>query len=147
MSSEFPSSIVSTEPFTFCGRGEVWSYTIVERDNAPERFVDYTPYVIALIKLEEGPFRVAQLTDPDFKWETIIIDGKERQVLKFNFDNVEIGMPVEMVTRVLFVEGDPDSGLFIYGYKFRPLLERSIGTGREAPPLGNNSGGTWPEVG
>jgi hypothetical protein len=35
---------------------------------------------------------------------------------------VEIGMPVEMVTRRLQVEGE--SGAIGYGYKFRPLLQQ-----------------------
>jgi uncharacterized OB-fold protein len=32
---------------------------------------------------------------------------------------VEIGMPVEMVTRKLRNDGD-ERGLIVYGYKFRP---------------------------
>lgn len=119
MSAEFPSSIVSIEPLQFCGRGEVWSFAIVPRDDAPEKFKDYAPYVVAIIQLEEGPRISAQLTDLDWHWETKIIDGEERQVKKIH---AEIGMPVEMVTRILFVEGDKDRGLIIYGPKFRPLL-------------------------
>ena len=34
---------------------------------------------------------------------------------------VEIGMPVEMVTRRLRQDGD-ERGMLIYGYKFRPLM-------------------------
>jgi len=33
---------------------------------------------------------------------------------------VEIGMPVEMVTRRLRQDGD-ERGLLVYGYKFRPV--------------------------
>jgi len=57
---------------------------------------------VALIKLEEGPLVTAQLTDLD--------NGK-----------VEIGAPVEMVTRKLRQDGD-ERGLLVYGYKFRPVL-------------------------
>ena len=121
MSHEFPSSIVSMEPFTFCGRGEVWSYAIVHREDAPEQFKDYTPFFISIVQLEEGPRVTAQLTDLDWHEEPGIIDGEKRQVKKFH---VEIGMPVEMVTRKLFVEGNPDTGLIIYGPKFRPVLEK-----------------------
>ena len=34
---------------------------------------------------------------------------------------VEIGMPVEMVTRKIRNDGD-ERGLIIYGYKFRPVM-------------------------
>jgi uncharacterized OB-fold protein len=59
------------------------------------------PYTVALIKLEEGPLITAQLTD-------------------VANDEVEIGLPVEMVTRKLRTQGE--EGLIIYGYKFRPRL-------------------------
>jgi uncharacterized OB-fold protein len=81
------------------GLGEVYSYTTVY--NAPAGFEFAAPYVIALIKLEEGPMLTAQLAD---------IDPGE----------VSIGMPVEMVTRKLRTDGD--EGMIVYGYKFRPIL-------------------------
>ena len=56
---------------------------------------------MALVKLEEGPLVTAQLTDD-------------------NNEEVEIGMPVEMVTRKIRTQGD--EGLIIYGYKFRPQM-------------------------
>jgi uncharacterized OB-fold protein len=84
-------------PQTLSGRGEVYSFSTVF--NAPEGFEDYAPYTVALIKLEEGPMLTAQLTD---------ITPSE----------VEIGMPVEMVTRRLRVQND--EGVILYGYKFRP---------------------------
>jgi hypothetical protein len=34
---------------------------------------------------------------------------------------VEIGMPVEMVTRKVRSDGD-ERGMIVYGYKFRPVL-------------------------
>jgi uncharacterized OB-fold protein len=34
---------------------------------------------------------------------------------------VEIGMPVEMVTRKIRSDGD-ERGMLVYGYKFRPIL-------------------------
>jgi uncharacterized OB-fold protein len=55
---------------------------------------------VALIKLEEGPVVTAQLTD-------------------LGDQPVQIGMPVEMVTRKLRSDGD-ERGLLVYGYKFRP---------------------------
>ncbi len=85
--------------FQFSGRGEVYSFTTIY--NPPRGFEDNVPYTVALVKLEEGPLVTAQLTD---------VDAAE----------VEIGMPVEMVTRRLRQDGD-ERGVIIYGYKFRPL--------------------------
>jgi uncharacterized OB-fold protein len=70
--------------------------------NAPERFESQIPYVVAWVKLDEGPLVTAQLTDADL-------------------DQVYIGMPVEMVTRKTYEEGE--DGLILYNYKFRPLLQ------------------------
>jgi uncharacterized OB-fold protein len=86
------------EPFAFSGKGEVYSYTTVL--DAPEGYDEQSPYVVALIKLDEGPMLTAQLTD---------LDGEP-----------EIGMQVEMVTRKLRTDGE--AGMIVYGYKFRPLL-------------------------
>jgi uncharacterized OB-fold protein len=58
-----------------------------------------------MVKLEEGPLVTAQLTD---------IEGQE----------VEIGMPVEMVTRKLRTDGD--EGMIVYGYKFRPRVAEVV---------------------
>jgi uncharacterized OB-fold protein len=87
-------------PFSFSGRGEIFSYTVMH--DAPAGFELTTPYTVALVKLEEGPVVTAQLTDL----------GEEA---------VKIGMPVEMVTRRLREDGD-ERGILVYGYKFRPLL-------------------------
>ncbi len=86
-------------PFQFSGRGEVYSYSSVY--HPPEGFDEFAPYTVALVKLEEGPMVAAQLTDV------------ERE-------KVEIGMPVEMVTRRLREDGS--KGMIVYGYKFRPVL-------------------------
>lgn len=85
--------------FQFSGRGEVYSYTTIYEP--PAGYEENTPYTVALVKLEEGPLVTAQLTD--------LGDG-----------SVEIGMPVEMVTRRLRQDGD-ERGLIVYGYKFRPV--------------------------
>lgn len=123
MSPEFPSSIVAKELYQFCGRGKVWSYTTInEKNHAPTEFEDYTPYYPAIIQLEEGPLVTAQLTDLDWRWETVVIDGEERQVKRIH---VEIGMPVEMVTRLLKEVGPKGRGLLIYGSKFRPIVPRT----------------------
>lgn len=84
------------------GRGEVYSYTVMY--NVPQGFEEQKPYVVALVKLAEGPMVTAQLTDVD------------QQAVK-------IGMPVEMVTRKLREDGA--EGQIIYGYKFRPILHEA----------------------
>ncbi|RMG95743.1 MAG: Zn-ribbon domain-containing OB-fold protein [Chloroflexi bacterium] len=91
------------ELYTFTGVGEIFSYTTIYE--APAGFEHTTPYMIALIKLEEGPLVTAQLTD---------VDQEE----------VYVGMPVEMVTRKLRTEGE--EGVIIYGYKFRPAVETAV---------------------
>ncbi len=87
------------ELFELTGQGEVYSYTTVY--SAPAGYEFNAPYVMALVKLDEGPLLTAQLTDVDL-------------------EDIEIGMPVEMVTRKLRTEGD--EGMILYGYKFRPKL-------------------------
>ena len=86
-------------PYAFSGRGAVYSYTTVH--NAPAGYQEFAPYTVALVKLEEGPVVTAQLTDV----------GEQP---------IEIGMPVEMITRKLRTDGD-ERGLHVYGYKFRPM--------------------------
>jgi uncharacterized OB-fold protein len=87
--------------FQFSGKGEVYSFTTIQ--DAPAGFEEQAPYVLAIIKLDEGPMVTAQLTD---------LDGP-----------VEIGMRVEMVTRKLRTEGP--QGVILYGYKFRKSITSS----------------------
>ena len=84
--------------FDFSGRGVVFSYTVMR--DAPAGYQQNLPYTVALVKLDEGPMVTAQLTD-------------------LGDQAVEIGMPVEMVTRKIRSDGD-DRGVIVYGYKFRP---------------------------
>jgi uncharacterized OB-fold protein len=86
--------------YAFSGKGEVYSYTTVF--DAPAGFAENAPYTVAMVKLAEGPLVTAQLTDLQDK-------------------HVEIGMPVEMVTRKLRSATD-ERGMLVYGYKFRPLV-------------------------
>jgi uncharacterized protein len=57
-----------------------------------------------LFRLEESPIVTAQLTD-------------------LGSDRVDIGTPVEMVTRRLRSDGD-ERGMLVYGYKFKPVLHK-----------------------
>ena len=86
--------------FTFSGRGTVYSFTHVTE--APAGFEQTAPYTVALVQLDEGPVVTAQLTDVDN-------------------EAVQIGMPVEMVTRKIRSDGN-ERGIIVYGYKFRPVL-------------------------
>lgn len=89
--------------YNFSGRGEVYSFTTVY--TPPAGYEENAPYTVALVKLEEGPLVTAQLTD-------------------LGDQSVEIGTPVEMVTRRLRQDGD-ERGLIVYGYKFRPVMAGS----------------------
>ena len=85
--------------YEFSGRGKVYSYTTVY--DAPAGHEENVPYTVALVKLEEGPLVTAQLTD-------------------IGSEPIQIGTPVEMVTRRLRAQGE--RGMILYGYKFRPRL-------------------------
>ena len=71
--------------------------------DAPAGYEAQAPYTVALVQLDEGPVITAQLTD-------------------LGDQAVEIGMPVEMVTRKIRQDGN-DRGSLVYGYKFRPLMQ------------------------
>lgn len=105
----------SSRLFQFSGRGEVYSYTTVY--DAPGGYEINTPYHIALITLDEGPRITAQLTDLHFIEKEVEIESEIRTIREY--PQLEIGMPVEMVTRRLKQDGD-ERGMIVYGYKFRP---------------------------
>jgi hypothetical protein len=78
-------------------KGKVLTYTIVQ--TPPRGFEYYTPYVLAIIELEDGTKIFSQLTD---------IEPSE----------VHEGLEVEMTIRKIRVSGE--SGAIAYAYKFRP---------------------------
>ena len=86
--------------YAFSGKGKVYSYTVMR--DAPAGFEENIPYTVAVVALDEGPMVTAQLTD-------------------LGEQPVEIGMPVEMVTRKIRQDGD-ERGMLVYGYKFRPAV-------------------------
>jgi uncharacterized OB-fold protein len=90
------------EPHELNGAGTIYSFSVVRQP--PAGYEDQAPYMLALIRLAEGPMITAQLTDCDA-------------------DEIAIDQPVEMVTRRLRDLG-PD-GLVVYGYKFRPVLGKN----------------------
>lgn len=87
------------EPHTLSGKGELYSFSM--QHQAATGYAQATPYLVALVRLAEGPLITAQLTD-------------------CAENDVQIGMQVEMVTRRLKDSGA--DGVLIYGYKFRPVL-------------------------
>lgn len=99
-------------PYRFRGRGELYSYSTMY--HAPEGYESYVPYIVALVRLEEGPLVTAQLSD---------VDPAE----------LRLGMPLEMVTRKLVEQGE--DGLIVYGYKFRPPVMIGGNGHREAEDL------------
>ena len=88
-----------SEPYEFKGLGTLYSYTTIFQ--APDRFDQIVPYLVGLIDLEEGVRITAQLTD-------------------VQPEDVEIGIPLEMVIRQISEDGA--KGPILYGYKFRPIL-------------------------
>ncbi len=88
------------EEFRFSGKGEIYSYTIVRA--APTGFDFMKPYVLAVVKLNEGnAMLTSQIVDCDIK-------------------NVEIGKKVKMIFRKIVA--DDEEGIIRYGYKFK-LIE------------------------
>jgi uncharacterized protein len=87
------------EPYRFRGEGEVFSHATMYK--APTGFEQDIPYVVALVKLVEGPLVTAQITDVEPA-------------------DVQIGMAVEAVLRK-WRQYEAD-GPLVYGYKFRPRL-------------------------
>ena len=85
--------------FAFSGKGKVYTYTVMR--DAPAGYEHNAPYTVAIVALDEGPMVTAQLTD-------------------LGEQPVEIGMPVEMVTRKIR-EDEEKKGILVYGYKFRPI--------------------------
>ncbi len=96
-----PRKDVQAEQFAFSGGGEVYSFTVVQEP--PEGYEAQAPYLLALVRLDEGPMVTAQITDSD--------------------GELAIGDRVEMVTRRLTAEGP--RGMIVYGYKFRKVLPRA----------------------
>ncbi len=88
------------EDYQLRGKGEVVTYTVIR--TPPEGFEMLSPYIMALVKLEEGPMITTQIVDVDV-------------------NEVYIGMPVEKVFRKIGEDGE--AGLIYYGYKFRPALK------------------------
>ncbi|HOT94166.1 MAG TPA: Zn-ribbon domain-containing OB-fold protein [Methanoregulaceae archaeon] len=86
-----------TVPFRFRGRGEIVTFTVIR--TASDAFAQQTPFVLAIIQLEEGP-RVTG------------------QVVLEDVSEARIGMRVRPVFRRIGTEGE--SGVIYYGTKYVP---------------------------
>jgi uncharacterized OB-fold protein len=82
--------------FKFKGNGKIISFSEIRAP--PVNFEKQVPYIIAIIKLDEGPMLTAQVVD---------------------FDKVERGIKVEACLRRIYCSGE--TGIIHYGLKFRPL--------------------------
>lgn len=87
------------EEFQLSGKGKIYTYSIVYAP--PKEFNKLTPYVIAIVELEEGPKVTAQV-DCDI-------------------NKISIGIPVEAAFRR--IKEDGKDGIISYGYKFVPITE------------------------
>jgi scaffold protein (connect acetoacetyl-CoA thiolase and HMG-CoA synthase) len=85
------------EEYRFPGAGEVVTYTVIR--SASEQFENTTPYVLAIIKLDEGPRLTAQVVARP--------------------EEVAVGTRVKAVFRRIMADGE--SGVIHYGTKFVPV--------------------------
>jgi len=79
-------------------KGEVVTYTVIR--SASEGFEMQTPYIMGIVRLEEGPMMTAQIVD-------------------IELEKVKIGTKVEATFRKISEGGK--EGTINYGCKFRPV--------------------------
>jgi uncharacterized protein len=84
--------------YNFCGKGKIYSFS--EITSAPAGLELHTPYVLAIVRLDEGPMITSQ-----------IVEATE--------NDVAIGNKVEMVFRC--IRRDDPEGPLHYGYKFKKV--------------------------
>jgi len=83
--------------YRFPGTGKVVTYTVIR--SASEQFENTTPYVLAIIQLDEGPRLTSQVVAKP--------------------EDVAVGTRVRSVFRRIMADGD--SGVIHYGTKFVPV--------------------------
>lgn len=84
----------AVEDFQFSGNGEIISYTTIR--TPPEGFEKYSPYAIAIVKLDEGAHISGQIVG--------------------DINNVKEGKRVKPVFRRMYEDGH--GGIIFYGIKF-----------------------------
>lgn len=82
--------------FKFSGKGRIYSHTTVHAP--PSGFEAQKPYILAIVKLDEGPMITAQVVDCHPK-------------------DMKIGSKVEKILRR--IKAQPAEGIIRYGYKFK----------------------------
>jgi len=85
------------EEYRFPGTGQVVTHTVIR--SASEQFENTTPYVLAIIRLDEGPRLTAQVVAKP--------------------EEVTVGTRVRAVFRRIMADGE--SGVIHYGTKFVPV--------------------------
>jgi uncharacterized OB-fold protein len=85
--------------YRFRGEGTLWSFS--ELYQLQRGHPKDVPHLVGLVKLDEGPMLLAQITDAEP-------------------EQLSIGMRLQMVTRLIRSLGD--EGYRAYGYKFRPVV-------------------------
>lgn len=83
------------EEMKFSGKGKVFSFSVIHAP--PEGFENQVPYIISLVKLEEGPLVTAQIVD-------------------CNPNEIQIDTKIKKTFRKVSEGGK--SGIINYGYKF-----------------------------
>jgi hypothetical protein len=91
-------SIGKMQSLRLAGEGEIYSYSVVHE--APSQYEILKPYVVAMVKMDEGVMLTSQVIDVDFK-------------------EVKIGMRVRTTLRRVGEDGP--AGVIYYGYKFAPV--------------------------
>ena len=99
-----------SRPHRFKGAGTLWSFS--ELYQLQRGHPKDVPHLVGLVKLDEGPMLLAQITDAEPQ-------------------DLSIGMRVQMVTRLIRAIGE--SGYRVYGYKFRPVLEPALDSPGPSP--------------
>lgn len=94
-------SIGKMETIKLSGKGEVYTYSILH--SAQHGFDDQVPYVMAIVKMDEGVKLTGQIVDVDPS-------------------DVEIGMRVRSDFRKIGQDGQ--AGIVHYGHKFVPDYEK-----------------------
>jgi uncharacterized OB-fold protein len=101
-------SVGKIEAAEFSGEGTVETFTTVHQP--PPGFELQAPYVMAIVRLKEGPALTAELVD-------------------VKADEVRIGMKVRKVFRRINQDGE--SGVIHYGYKF--VVQNELPTHSASP--------------
>ncbi len=88
------------EEMELSGRGRLVTFTVIR--SPPKGYERYAPYVVGMVRLEEGVNVVSQVVDCPI-------------------EEVRIGMRLEATFRKVAEDGE--DGIVMYGLKFRPVVE------------------------